>query len=390
MAFKNRIRLPLQLYRPQYPETRVNFRKANGTTKTLSVVIRKEYEGETDFMPEGWHEKLKIALAHDDIRIEGDKYLGDIAQTGDYTIEWPDFLDYPTAKAKFKADVTPFAETNSNCMTCEEATQLDLTDDTITALYGEPLQEGQSYQWDVAENDSICCYPAAFSMIWFNTDYFTSFSISQEGVVSITLGDDLVSANGLKIGTYRVTCPNGGYDEADIFADIEGSIEGCLAPTDLEMTVNDPTSQTFSWTEPFPNGTYGYELYEGTTPVGSPVQSGLIDISTFVTLTGLTPDTEYYFRVSTICYGSESNWIAIQNGTPVDGDNCGEYMVAVDDGTGNPSNSYNCRYWNCAGNPVNVIIFNGNSAIVCALQTAPGSPVVLMCPNSVITYNGLC
>lgn len=390
MAFKNRIRLPFKLTRPQFPEERVNFRKANGETKTLSVVIRKEYEGETDYFSADWHEKLKIALAHDLISIEGDRYIGDIAQTGEYNIEWPDFLDYPTGKAKFKAEVTPFNESNSNCMTCQEATQLELTDDTITALYGESLQEGETYEWNVAENDNICCYPATFSIVWFNTDYLTAYSISDLGVVSITLGSDLVSANGLKIATYRVTCPNGNYDEADIFANIEGSTEGCLAPTLVGAVHESPNSIEFIWSEPFANATYYYELYEGNLPVGSPVDSGLIDITTGVTIGGLNPSTEYYFRVRTACYGSESNYISVVTSTTQQSGSCGEYTVYVDDESGNPATVYFVTYDDCEGNSQNGAILNGAQRLICALQTSEGNPVSITAPYSTITYNGLC
>lgn len=390
MAFKNRVRLPMKVTRPQFPEERVNFRKADGTTKTLSVVVRKEYEGETDYLPEGWHEKLKIALAHDTITIEGDRYIGDISQTGEYTIEWPDFLDYPTGKAKFKAEVTPFNETNSNCMTCEEATQLELTDDTITGMYGADLQEGETYEWNVAENDNICCYPATFSIVWLNTDYLTGYSISDAGVVTITLGTDLVSVNGLKLATYRVTCPNGNYDEADIYANVEGSTEGCLAPTNLQSSIVSPTEIEYSWDEPFANGTYYYELYEGTGPIGSPLQSGLVDIQTSISLSGLDPNTQYYFRVRTVCYGSESNYITSDTTTPIQGDTCGEYIVSVDDFTGNPSNWYTCKYRNCSGELATTIIFNQNSATICALQTTPSVPVTLVCPYAEVSYQGLC
>lgn len=388
MAFKNRIRLPIKLTRPQFPEERKSFRKANGVTKTLSVVVRKEYEGETDFLPEGWHEKLKIALAHDNIRIEGDKYLGDIAQSGDYSIEWPEFLDYPTGKAKFKADVTPFSETNSNCMTCEEATQLTLEDDTITGIYSY-LQEGQTYEQDLTANDTICCYPATFSVFWYNTDYITAASISETGILSVTLGTGLISANSLKIATYRVTCPNGGYDEADVYADIEGSIEGCLAPTEL-TSFQHPNSLDFSWLNPFLYATIEWEIYLGTLPVGSPIQSGTAEEAGEQLVEDLEAGEDYYFRIRTVCEGSESNWVGIQVATTPLSANCGEYNVAVDDGTGNPGNFYTVTYTNCAGASQNAAIPNGISVLICALQGAPGSPVSIVCAHSIITYIGEC
>lgn len=392
MAFKNRIRLPFKITRAQFPEERTSFRKANGEVKTLSVVVRKQYEGETDYLPEKWHERLKIALAHDNIRVEGEKYLGDISQDGEYNIEWPDFLDYPTGKAAFKVQVTPFAETNSNCMSCEEATQLSLVDDTITGIYGA-LQEGQTYEWPLADNDNICCYPAVFSVIWFNTDYLSAYSIdSATGVISVTLGTDLVSVNGLKIATYRVTCPNGGYDEADVYADIEGVVEGCLAPTNIVVSNITPSSIQFSWTEPFPDATYYYEIYEGTGPIGSPVQSALLDIQTTVTISGLTPGTDYYFRIRTVCYGAESNYLTTQTATIPNTEACGEYNVAFDGGV--PGEYRQVTYRDCSYDFQSTIVYTGSSVTICAAQTAPGTPVYLsVTPGSgtiTTTYNGLC
>src|ERR1700749_4669286 len=103
MRFSNRIRLPFKLHKPQFLEDANRYRKANGVTVTLSVVVRKVYEGLTDSIPEKLHERLKIALVHDSVQVEGDKYVGVITQEGDYQIEWQDFLSYPLAQGKFKA-----------------------------------------------------------------------------------------------------------------------------------------------------------------------------------------------------------------------------------------------------------------------------------------------
>jgi ferredoxin-like protein FixX len=381
--FKNRVRLPMQIIRPQFPEERTSFRKANGTTQTLSVVIRKEYEGETDFLPESWHEKLVIALGHDTVRWEGDRYLGNVAKSGEYSIEWPDFLDYPTSKAKFKVDITPFDATNSNCMSCEEASQLSLEDDT------QDMEEEQTYEFSVITNDTICCYPATFSLHWYNPDYITAASISESGVVTITTGADLISANGLKIATYRVTCPNGSYDEADIYANITGSVEGCLAPTNLEIASSTPTTISYTWEEAEVGAVYEYELYEGTGPVGSPVDSGQTP-SPFIAITGLDSSTEYYFRVRTVCESANSNWVALAGDTPVQGDTCGEYAVTYDNGTGNPSDYATVRYRNCLGDADTQIVFNTQTVTICAFQTTPGVPLQLIGPNISYEYNGLC
>lgn len=396
MPFKQRIRLPMQLHSAQFPEERTVFRKANGITKTLSVVVRKTYEVETDYLPEILHQRLKIALAHDEISWEGDRYLGDVVQDGDYSIQWPDgVLHYPTAKAECKVQVTPFDATNSNCQTCEEVSQLDLVDDTVTGIYGE-LQENTSYTASLADNDTICCYPAVFSLVSYNSTYLTSATINAAtGVLSITTDTGLMSVNELLIATYRVTCPNGNYDEADVYASFEGSIAGCLAPTNVTAVSQGPSGIQFSWTEPFNDATYYYELYAGASPIGTPIQSGQIDppLET-ITISGLPPNAEYYFQIRTVCYGSNSNYVGVTGDTIPESDTCGSYEVAFDDGTGVPSNSLTVQYRDCSLNLQTILVFNNSSVFICAGQTSPGVPVSISggsgSSDMTVTYIGLC
>lgn len=391
MPFSNRIRLSFELKKAQFPEERNVFRKANGVTKTVSSIIRKTYEGNTDFWPEIWHQRFKIALAHDNVTVEGDRYLGAIAQDGDYTINWPDFLDYPTAPAEFKVEITPFDATNSNCQTCEEATQLILVDDTMPST----LDEDTDYSINTATNDTICCYPAVFSLTSFNSTYLTSASINAAtGLLSFHTGTGLTEVNGLLIATYRVTCPNGGYDEANVYADIAGTVAGCLAPTSLAVVTESPSSIEYSWVEPFNDAAYEYEIYLGTSPVGTPVQTGLIDITEGIALTGLDPNEDYYFQVRTVCASSNSNWIGIQSNTTPESDVCGEYDVAYNNGSGEPHENSVVRYRDCNGDIQATIVYNNSNVIICALQTAPGSPVYITGTAGgeglTITYLGLC
>lgn len=394
MPFTNKIRLPLQLHSPQFPETRQTFRKANGVTKTLSVVVRKTYQMETDYMPEKWHQRLKIALAHDNVTIEGDKYLGLIAPEGDYTIEWLDTpLRYPTAKASTTVQVTPFDATNSNCQTCAEATQLSLVDDEATALYGEPLQEDTDYVVDTAANDVICCYPAEFSLVSFNSTYLTSATIDPAtGELTIHTGTDLTSINGLLIATYRVTCPNGGYDDADVYADIEGSNPAeCLAPGGLTATGITSTQATLSWSLIPPAAQYYYELYEGTGPIGPTVSVGLIT-DEFISFDPLNPETTYYFQVRSVCGGDVSNFISTTFTTASDDEeSCGQYSITYFDPT-NMTPVVGQGWEDCNNTTQVVLINNGQTVVVCAAQVGPGNPVLLSNsnPNVTITYVGPC
>jgi len=389
-GFKNRVRLPMQLHSAQFPEERSTFRKANGEVKTMSVVIRKQYELETDFFPEKWHQRLKIALAHDSVSWEGERYFGDVAQDGDYTIEWPEgALHYPTAKAACKVQVTPFDATNSNCQSCQEATQLNLQDDQATGIYGD-LQENHSYSVNTADNDSICCYPAVFSLVSFNSDYLSSASIDPNtGILSIHTKTGLASINSLVIARYRVTCPNGSYDEADVIANIDGSLPAdCLAPTGLLINSISSSGAHAQWTEPVPGSTYYWELYKNSGPIGSPVQTGTVTDDE-MTLTGLDADSEYYFRVRRVCdVYSNSNYVATTFDTSVAVVSCGSYRLT---NTGDQPFTV-AVYKDCEGNnSTPQYIFYQNSLIVCALENSPGDPVLISAsPNVTIEYLGSC
>lgn len=365
---------------------------ANGTTKTLSVVVRKIYEGATDWLPEKWHERFKMALAHDNVTIEGDKYLGGISQEGDYEIDWQQFLDYPTAPAKFKVNVTPFAATNSNCMTCAEATQLSLVDDVFANAYDEPipLQEETTYVLNVADNDDICCYPSVFSLTTYNATYLSAASIDQSGVLSITTKDGLTSANNVLLATYRVTCPNGSYDEASVYGNIDGSVEGCLAPVNVTLAALTPTSAAVEWEDPSPlPNEYEWKLFEMQTP-GTPVQTGTSPTGgVFPSLTGLEDGTEYGFYVRSICDTTNSNFVELLFTTPVNTESCGRYRIHYSDDSGLSTNSVDVTYMDCNSEYQTVTVFNFRSRVICAQQTTPGNPVHIENATS-IDYEGTC
>lgn len=393
MPFRNRIRLPMQLHSAQFPEERTVFRKANGQSKTLSVVIRRTYELETDYMPESWHQRLKIAIAHDTVTLEGEKYLGDISQDGDYNIEWPEgVLHYPTAKASAKVQATPFDATNSNCQTCDQLNQLSLEDDEATGIYGA-LQEDTDYTVNTADNDNICCYPAVFSLSSYNSDYLISASINPAtGLFSFHTGVDLTTINGIVIATYRVTCPDGSYDEADITASFEGSVPSeCLAPTNVESSGVTQVSATVDWDQPAPGGTYYYELYIGTGPIGSPVQSGTVgpDVS-LVPLGGLSANTQYYFQIRSVCGEFFSNYASTTFTTPPEEVSCGSYQI-TNSGSDSPGFKI-IGYISCDGVTSTVTVFNLSSVVVCALENSPGDPVSLSStdPNISINRIGSC
>jgi hypothetical protein len=394
MAFSNRIRLPFKITRPQFPEDKTVFRNAAGETKTLSVVVRKTYEGETDYLPEKLHQRLTIALAHDNITIEGDKYLGGVSKEGDYTINWQTFLDYPTAKASFTVDVTPFDNTNSNCMTCDMATQLAVVDDDFPAT----LEENTEYSMDVATNDSICCWPAVFSLTTYNTDFLASASIDQMGNLTVkTKNGGYPSATGIKIATYRVTCPNGSFDEADVYAVLDGDEPACQQPSGILFSDITSNQALVTFTAaPGPPNHYLWRLYKASAP-GVLVQQGTSAATTFL-LTGLDPSVEYIIYIRSQCDATNddataSNFIQRNFTTANATSLCGAYLIRYDDFSAIPTFLIFINYLDCNGANQVLLVTNHQPKSICAAQTGPGSPVSISssAPSKTsISYEGNC
>lgn len=388
--FKNRIRLPLYIKEPQFPTEANRFRLSNGASKTLSVTIRKTFSLITDYIGELAHQRLVVALNHDEVSIEGDKYVGGVTVDGDYDIQWPDFLDYPLGQANVKIQVTPFDMTNDNCATCEEASQLSLVDDEA----GE-INEGEAVNVNAYDNDTICCFPITAEITWFDTGYLDSVTIvAATGVITLTAKDPAFTVGNIKMATYRVTCPDGSYDEADVYASISGSEPECEQPAGFEVPVisapPSPFSVDIEWATPAAGADgYDWELYE----VGNPV---LIDSGTnpdnTITITAPQPATEYIFYVRKVCTRSGSvysAWGSVSFTTPAnDVETCGLFGVSCDDHTVEP-NVYYYSFMDCNGNIQTLAISNLEYKENCMLMSDPGIPVYFQGHSDYITYEYL-
>lgn len=384
MPFKNKIRLPFYLTRPQFPREANVFRRADGSTKVQSVIIRKVFEGETENLPKEIHERLIIALSHDEVTVEGRFLLSGVSLDGDYDIDWNKFLDYPLAKAAFKAQVTPFNYSNDNCQTCEEVSQVVCVDDNIGTV-----DEDETVTVHVLANDSICCKPVVISLVTYNSDYLDSCIISGNDIIIHTKAT-LSDANGVVLVTYRAQCPNGSYDEANIIGNINGTdpTPVCLAPTNLLITGVTDTTADFSWTAPSPAPSCGYhwEVFQGVTLVASGDESG-----TSVNVTGLLANTEYTFSVRSNCCSLTSNYIfqIFFTNPPDDTQTCGQYQIYNNQ---NPAFSKSVSYLDCNGIQQSIIVRGGFTKFICALQSSPAAPIEIIPSGSTIeiTYIDLC
>jgi hypothetical protein len=383
MPFKNRIRLPFYLTRPQFPTEANVFRLANGRRKTLSGIVMKTFEGETDNLPKEIHERLIIALKHDDVTIEC-KYLATgVSLDGDYEIDWNKFLDYPLAKASFKAQVTPFDYSNDNCQTCEDVSQVVCVDDDLGTI-----NEDDTITVHVLENDSICCSPVIISLVTYNSDYLDSCIISGNDII-IHLKPSLPDTNNVVLVTYRAQCPNGAYDEANVIANINGTdpTPVCLAPSNISNTSVTDTTAGFSWTAPSPAPSCGYhwEVFQGV----SLIASGDVSV-TSTNVTGLSASTEYTFSVRSNCCSLDSNYgnVVFSTNPPDNTESCGQYQLFY---ARFFAFYIRVTYLDCNGNQQDVIIHGGETKLICALQSSPGAPVQIIAEDDIeITYIDLC
>ncbi len=350
----------------------------------MSVIIKNTYEGTTDQLPEDWHLKLVIALSHDTVTIEGNRFLSDVVLDSDYGIEWEDFLNKPIADAKFTIQVTPFNATNSNCQTCDEITQVELVDDTTEDIF----EEGETYDYPTAviDNDSICCFPFEIEVVSFNTLYFSDVSITSAGILTFTVLPSVPTISNVLITTYRVTCGNGGYDEANIYGNIEGTSTECVAPQNLEAELSDTDGAiaTISWDAVLPTPTgYNWWLYQADD-IYTVVQSGSVTAN-FVELTGLTPGESYVFAVQTDCGAGTSSIITIEFTTPVTGtESCGKFNVIYNDFGGVARFSF----MNCSGTISNSIFPVGpNNQYHCMLMNPDTlEPIFFASDNGNVSY----
>lgn len=107
------VTLPILLSKPQYGQEDKIYTKTNGENVVLYSQHRKEWEGETEYLPEYIHDKIVTALACDEVFINGER----VTKNGNYEVEWDNYDLLPdgtkTAKATFKVQANTLSR-NSN------------------------------------------------------------------------------------------------------------------------------------------------------------------------------------------------------------------------------------------------------------------------------------
>lgn len=374
MSFTNRVRLPIFFSKPQFPVEQTRFRLSNGTTKTQGVVIRNTYEGKTDQLPEDWHRKIVIALAHDTVNVEGERLLSQVSLDGDYGIDWQDFLNNPIAQATVRLEVTPFNATNSNCQTCDQAVQLNLYDDHSD----ETWTEGSVHDFPdvLTDNDSICCSPFVISLSSYNTDYIASASIDPvTGVLTAVVKAEVPDTTQALIATYRVTCSDGSYDEADVYVNLSGTGSPTCDPPIGPIQITGLTNESVyaNWVDAVspPGVGYIWQLYL-TADLGTVLQSGTVGVSE-VTILGLTYGAHYTLVVFSDCgaYDYSTNISVNFIAAASAGNLCGGFTVTYLPNVSTPPQSIS--FMDCNGNIENLVFTFAQSTTPCMLLDNTGN-----------------
>lgn len=109
----NSVLLPILLTSPQYTQTDKIYETRTGEQIVLYATIHKEYDGETEYIPEAWHQRIVAALSCDEVYINNER----VTKSDSYEINHDNytFSDCGTrlTRATFKCK-TNITSRNSN------------------------------------------------------------------------------------------------------------------------------------------------------------------------------------------------------------------------------------------------------------------------------------
>lgn len=91
--------MPVWLDKPALKQKDEIYETLSGERKILYATISKEWQAQTDYIPEEWHERLLIALSCDYVRINGVL----LTKSDNYDIDWDNYIEADCGKKLAKA-----------------------------------------------------------------------------------------------------------------------------------------------------------------------------------------------------------------------------------------------------------------------------------------------
>jgi len=113
----NAIRLPMYAVNPAFDIEQKTYVRSNGVRTKVFARLAKKYKFVTDFLPEEIHQKLVVALNHDNVLIAtSTDYQLECTFENEYNQDFPSIMQGMNVwPADFQVYETPFNEINNNC-----------------------------------------------------------------------------------------------------------------------------------------------------------------------------------------------------------------------------------------------------------------------------------
>lgn len=116
-GYENIIRLPIYFKNPVIQNEQKVYVRSNGTRQKLYAKLAKKWLGLVDMATEEVHQKLVVALSHDNITFTTDNnYVLECTFEDEYNPDFPPVMQGINVwTANFNVMETPFDEVNNNC-----------------------------------------------------------------------------------------------------------------------------------------------------------------------------------------------------------------------------------------------------------------------------------
>jgi hypothetical protein len=113
----NAIRLPMYAVNPAFDIEQKTYVRSNGVRTKVFARLAKKYKFVTDFLTEELHQKLVVALNHDNVLIAtSTDYQLECTFENEYNQDFPSIMQGMNVwPADFQVYETPFNEINNNC-----------------------------------------------------------------------------------------------------------------------------------------------------------------------------------------------------------------------------------------------------------------------------------
>lgn len=344
----NKIRIPMYLTKPQYKDDVSVYIKSDGSRKIHKAVISKQYECLTAELSDATHEKINVALNHDNVIVESNNYTGGLRKDGEYAIDWIDYLDEQLAQASFKAYTTPYNARNNNCEVCETLPLFPPWEDCpppeiecaqINSLFGD--NGGNDALWETYI--SACTYsinpiPGNNQIVDIyyreggTSGAFTfvgTITFSSSGAVLSTPNPFVISSlPGTWLSVQIKAVNQCGGDDYLVTRNNPFIFQPCGLPSNLTIISINPSIVTpgyfdvsASWNRVLPTPAAGYDWELQTNPASpSPIDSGNTTNpggTIFLTIESVPDGGSWALKVRSNCGdGNSSLWISTNFTTP--------------------------------------------------------------------------